>query len=53
MSWSIVNVSYRMAGAGTWQALLRDEEARQLYSRLYPSASLRSIDGRFRGMITS
>ena len=37
MSWSINTVSYRMAGSGSWQYLLADEESEKFYSSIYPS----------------
>ena len=49
----MASVSYRMAGARTWQGVLPDEQARRLYSRLYPAASLDSVDERFETTIAS
>ena len=40
MSWSLVSVSYRMSGSGSWQNLLPDEPARRLYAELYPEAEI-------------
>ena len=37
MSWSINSVSYRMAGSGSWQNLLADEESEKFYAGIYPS----------------
>lgn len=36
MSWSMNNISFRMAGSGSWQNLLPDEAAKQLYGQIYP-----------------
>ncbi len=47
------SVSYRMAGAGNWQIMLPDEETRRLYARLYPTASLRSVDSGLMSTIAS
>lgn len=53
MTWSMASVSYRMAGAGNWQSVLPDEQARRLYSHLYPAAQLDSVDERFETTIAS
>ena len=47
MSWSMNNISFRMAGSGSWQNLLPDEPAMQLYGKIYPTGiSLADIDKR-------
>jgi hypothetical protein len=55
MSWSLTDVSFRMAGRGDWRRLLPDEASRRGYARAYPdgaaveqlSTSTRQLAGRW------
>jgi len=46
------NISFRMAGSGSWQNLLRNWQAEQFYGKIYPAGILlKDIDMQFRPLI--
>jgi hypothetical protein len=52
MSWSLNDISFRMAGSGSWQNLLPDTESKQLYGNIYPGGMLLSeLENHFHALI--
>lgn len=52
MSWSMGNISFRMAGSGSWQNLLPDESAKHFYGRIYPDGiDLKDVDNQLHPVI--